>query len=160
MNKSVLLEYIKNTLLSVRNLALNAAIDAHNIATHEENVAENKYDTLGLEAAYLAHGQSQRVAECESAIVAYNQLTSTAFTPETPISLGALITLVDQDGVKTHVFLGPASGGVTFTFNKKDITLITSLAPLGRALLGCYAGDDIEVNIAGKINQFEIADIC
>ena len=32
--------------------------------THEENIAENKYDTLGLEAAYLAQGQAQRVNEC------------------------------------------------------------------------------------------------
>lgn len=30
---------------------------AHEAATHEENIAEHKYDTLGLEAAYLATGR-------------------------------------------------------------------------------------------------------
>jgi len=33
---------------------------AHETATHEENIAENKYVTLGLEAAYLATGQARR----------------------------------------------------------------------------------------------------
>ena len=28
-------------------------------ATNEENKAEDKYDTRGLEASYLAHGQSK-----------------------------------------------------------------------------------------------------
>ncbi len=37
-----------------------AAREAHETATHEENIAENKYDTLGLEAAYLATGQARR----------------------------------------------------------------------------------------------------
>ena len=43
-----------------------AAKRAHDTATSEENVAENKYDTLALEAAYLAQGQSQRVVQCQS----------------------------------------------------------------------------------------------
>ena len=40
--------------------AEQAAQAAHETATHEENIAENKYDTLGLEAAYLATGQVRR----------------------------------------------------------------------------------------------------
>jgi len=37
-------------------------------ATHESSKAENKYDTRGLEASYLARGQSKQAAEIESAI--------------------------------------------------------------------------------------------
>jgi len=33
---------------------------AHETATHEENIAENKHDTLGFEASYLATGQARR----------------------------------------------------------------------------------------------------
>lgn len=47
------LERLADDLLQVEQ----AARVAHETATHEENIAENKYDTLGLEAAYLATGQ-------------------------------------------------------------------------------------------------------
>ena len=39
--------------------AEQAAQTAHETATHEENIAENKYDTLGLEAAYLANADGK-----------------------------------------------------------------------------------------------------
>ena len=40
--------------------AEEAARAAHEAATQEEKIAENKYDTLGLEAAALATGQARR----------------------------------------------------------------------------------------------------
>ena len=43
------LERLAEDLLQVEQ----AVRAAHETATHEENIAENKYDTLGLEAAYL-----------------------------------------------------------------------------------------------------------
>ena len=42
------LERLAEDLLKVEE----AVRVAHEAATHEENIAENKYDTLGLEAAY------------------------------------------------------------------------------------------------------------
>ena len=50
------LERLAEDLLRVEQ----AVRAAHETAIHQENVAENKYDTLGLEAAYLATGQALR----------------------------------------------------------------------------------------------------
>ena len=50
------LERLAEDLLQVEQ----AVRAAHETATHEESIAENKYDTLGLEAAYLATGQARR----------------------------------------------------------------------------------------------------
>ncbi len=47
---------------------LHASHQAHQSATHCESKAENKYDTLGLEAAYLAHGLSVRAQQLQRAI--------------------------------------------------------------------------------------------
>jgi hypothetical protein len=47
--------------------AEQAVRTAHETATHEENIAENKYDTLGLEAASLATGQARRAEAMASA---------------------------------------------------------------------------------------------
>src|SRR4030095_10484665 len=44
-----------------------SARTAHAEATHEQSKAENKYDTRGLEASYLAHGQSRLAAATQQA---------------------------------------------------------------------------------------------
>lgn len=159
MNKATLLQFIRNDLQIQRTLALSAAADAHQIATHKENIAENKYDTLGLEAAYLAHGQSQRVLQIDRAIAAYNLLTPTDFNENTPIAFGALIQLTDKQTNTTNIFLGPSSGGATINYEGLSITLITPEAPLGKALHGCYVGERISLNIAGRENNYTITDL-
>ena len=59
---ALILEQLQSELAT----ALNASDQAHASATHSENVPENQYDTLALEAAYLAHGLSVRVTELRS----------------------------------------------------------------------------------------------
>ncbi len=46
MNKQVLLERIQAQLEQTLQIATEAAMRAYNTATDDENVAENKYDTL------------------------------------------------------------------------------------------------------------------
>lgn len=56
VDKKLLILQIIADLNAAIQTALAAADDARATATNKENVAENRYDTLGLEAAYLAHG--------------------------------------------------------------------------------------------------------
>ena len=60
MDKFLLLQQVLERLAEDLLQAEQASRAAHEAATHEENIAENKYDTLGLEAAYLATGQARR----------------------------------------------------------------------------------------------------
>ena len=48
-----------------------------------------EYDTRGLEAAYLARGQSRQVQETEAAMEAFEKLEARKFQPGEPIELGA-----------------------------------------------------------------------
>ncbi|MDY7065315.1 hypothetical protein PsexTeo8_17450 [Pseudomonas extremaustralis] len=57
MNKHAVLQLILEKLAADLDIAQRAAQTAYETATHEENIAENKYDTLGLEASYLAAGR-------------------------------------------------------------------------------------------------------
>lgn len=52
-------------------LSIKVARTAHAEATHEESRPEDKYDTRGLEAAYLASGQAKQAAEAKRAIAQY-----------------------------------------------------------------------------------------
>jgi hypothetical protein len=54
---------------------------AHETATHEENIAENKYDTLGLEAAYLATGQARRAEAIRQAMADWRQFRPRPYEP-------------------------------------------------------------------------------
>ncbi len=41
--------------------AEEAAMNAHHAAIDDQSVAETQYDTLAIEAGYLAEGQSRRI---------------------------------------------------------------------------------------------------
>lgn len=74
MNKQSVYQLILQQLQDDLQIILRAAQTAYETATHEENIAENKYDTLGLEAAYLAAGQSRRVEEIRQALSLWQSL--------------------------------------------------------------------------------------
>ena len=61
-------------------------------ATDEQSKAENKYDTRGLEASYLARGQSRQARETEAALEQFAALArqpAPARDPLPPSSLQA-----------------------------------------------------------------------
>ncbi|HLD65639.1 MAG TPA: transcription elongation factor GreAB, partial [Pseudomonas sp.] len=117
-------------------LAQRAAQTAYEAATAKENIAENKYDTLGLEASYLATGQARRVEEIRQALGAFQQLVPRPFDPRQGIQLGALILLADAEGSEQWLFLVPDGAGLKVRIADQGITLITPRAPLGQHLLG------------------------
>ncbi len=85
MNKAQLLKRIVASLTENLNILEKAARASHAEATHESSKAESKYDTRGLEAAYLAGGQARQVREILDAIQLYETLTARSFAPDDPI---------------------------------------------------------------------------
>lgn len=159
MNKSLLLNEIVTALEMAHQTAIAAAMQAYKTATGEANVAENKYDTLGLEASYLAQGQAQRVVECMLDVTAFQQLETTSHCPDEPISTGALICLVDRHGLERRLLLGPSAGGLNIVFDNKKIVVITPSSPLGKALFGQYVDDEVEITVAGEKQVYKIVSI-
>ncbi len=143
MDKERLHSAIIDALNAAKNLAVNAANQARETATDKESIAENKYDTFGLEASYLAHGQAKRVAEYEQAISCYNEM-GILNNPGSTIESGMLVLLEDESGSEQYLFLGPAAGGLKFRFDNIEITLITPASPLGQKLTGHCVADEIE----------------
>lgn len=164
MNKQRLLEQILVTLEVIRQQAINAAMQAYTTATADENVAENKYDTLGLEASYLAQGQAQRVAECEQDIAAYTLLLQAGISEILSVSIGALVHIINDQGVEQRLFIGPKSGGLTVNYADKnrmqEIQIITPASPIGAALLKREEGEEFELKIGGRVHHYEILAVC
>jgi len=143
MNKSELLQQIIARLAHDLELLLAAAKSAHAAATHEENIPDNKYATLALEASYLAQGQANRASEIRRAIEAYKQLASKP-SAEGTVRLGSLVELEDEEGATKVVFIGPLEGGLKITLAGREVLVITPASPLGRELLDKAVGEGVE----------------
>lgn len=156
VDKYSLHRIIENQLTSLLSTATQAAIQAYETATHEENKAENKYDTLGLEASYLAEGQAKRVAQLEIDLSAFSKLQTKSFTEDMEIGLGALVCLKAQAETNKYIFISPVSGGVSFNYQDIEVMLITETSPLGKALKHTYLGDEITIKQAHNKTQYEI----
>jgi len=159
MNKQEVLQLIVEKLTIDLDIAQRAAQTAYETATHEENIAENKYDTLGLEASYLAAGQAKRVEEIRQSLVLYQKLSLMPFNEDKGIQPGDLITLENPLGIEQHLFLGPDAAGLKIQYAELIVTVITSRAPLGQTLLGKLPGDELEISVNGSRQSFEVTQI-
>lgn len=156
VDKSVLQRQVLERLAEDLLQAEQAVRAAHEAATHEENVAENKYDTLGLEAAYLATGQARRVDTIRQAIASWRRFRPSPYDASKGIQLGALICLVDSDDKQQHLFLGPGGGSMQLEGGTQLVQVISSEAPLGRAVLGKCEGDTVSMHVSRIRQQFEV----
>ncbi len=155
MNKRELLGLIVARLQTELELLTTAALATHAEATDEENKAEDKYDTRGLEASYLAHGQSKAAEETALALTQFQALALRDFGPGEPISLGALVALEGS----ARYFMGPRAGGTEIELNGTTVLVITPQSPLGRQLLGRKQGDTVELDLGGKRSPARIATV-
>jgi transcription elongation GreA/GreB family factor len=147
------MHYLVSAIIEKLQLELSTAVaaskQAHDSATHSENVADNKYDTLAVEAAYLAHGQSMRIAELQQSIALYQHLHCPVFNAQSTIQLGALIFIEDEQGQQRRLFIGPSAGGLSVDSKHGSIQVITPTTPLAQILIGRSVGDEI----VWQINQ-------
>jgi len=159
MDKTNIIRLI--TVQLTRDLAVQfkAAITAHEASTDSENIPDNKYETLALEASYVAQGQANRAQEIKRALETYKQLTLQQFDDVSPIRLTALVSLAADDAASRTVFIGPLEGGmkVIDPLTGTEIVVITPASPLGRSLIGKTVGNTVITGIDGK--NFEIVAV-
>jgi transcription elongation GreA/GreB family factor len=155
MTKRAVIQKIIETLQSELETYTRAAKASHAEATAEENRAENKYDTRGLEASYLAAGQANKIVELEESIAAFGELQNRRFGLDEGIEVGALIE-ISQDGEHAHYFIGPSTGGTEVEVQDTEVLVITPQSPLGSQLQGAAQGKKMKINLAGRKQAVEI----
>ena len=158
MNKAGLLRQIVGRLSENLGVLEKAARASHAEATHESSKAENKYDTRGLEAAYLAGGQARQAKEILDSIETYESLALKDFAVGDSIDLTALVEL-DSGGVRSWYFIGPKSGGLEIEFRRKEITVITPQSPLGQNLMQKTAGQRWTTKLGGATVNYQIVSV-
>ena len=158
MNKALLIQQIVASLRESLGVLEKAARASHAEATHESSKAESKYDTRGLEAAYLAGGQARQAKEILDSIKLYDTLTTRDFSGDEPIDLTALVEL-DAGGARSLYFIGPKNGGLEIELQRKEITVITPQSPLGQNLMGKKAGQRWTAKLGGSVVKYHIVSV-
>src|SRR5258706_14024352 len=158
MNKRALIKKIVTRLTEELQVYFRAAQFSRAEATHESSKAESKYDTRGLEASYLARGQSRQAAEIEAAIAEFEKLPVKKFGADDAIQLGALVEL-ENGGEHFFYFIGPRAGGTEVVHDKKEILVITPQSPLGEQLLGKKSGDRPQLTHGGTKQAAKIISV-
>ncbi len=153
--KQELVRIISAQLASELEVITQSAKAAHEAATHEESIAEDSHDTRGLEASYLAGAQTARAEALKKTISTYQFMNMRDLQADDAIDLGALVEL-KSNGRKFYYFLVGQGGGLVVTFEGKTIQIVTSLAPLGEALLGKKVGDLVEVEVQGVQREYTV----
>lgn len=149
MTKRTILKAIVAALQAELDTFTRAANAARAEATDPQSRAENKYDTRGLEASYLAAGQARQVAELETAIAAFAALPPRKFKAGEGVELGAFVEL-ERGRERVCYFLGPCAGGTEVSVAKRLVWVITPQSPLGGQLLGRKTGEQFDVSVGGQ----------
>jgi hypothetical protein len=158
MNKAELVQAIIAQLREKVGRSVGAAKAAHAEATHEESRAEDKYDTRGLEAAYLAAGQARQLEDMANAVREFSRMTVCKFGPTDPIDVSALVEL--QAGKeKALYFVGPAGGGTEVVHARKTVLVITPQSPIGQHLVGKKKGDAWKMKIGHFVDDYKVLSV-
>ncbi|AWB67278.1 transcription elongation factor GreAB [Saccharobesus litoralis] len=157
MNKQAIIKQLNLLLNQELEAAQLAADNAHKAAIDDESVAETQYDTLAIEAAYLAEGQSRRVDELKANLQSLQTLSISDFDDDTAIGLSALFKL---EGQESWYYLLPVGGGNKLSYQQQSILVVTPHSPIGQAVMGQYVYDEVSILVAGKSQTLEIAQVC
>lgn len=125
-------------------LYLRAARTAAAEATDEQSKAENKYDTRGLEASYLARGQSRQAAEVERALALFCSWRASVPTAGTTVGEGSMVCM-GEGRAKSWYLVAPCAGGTEVDCGGVEVTVVTPSSPIGRAMQGRKAGERIRL---------------
>jgi transcription elongation GreA/GreB family factor len=73
-----------------------------------------------------------------------------------PTSSRWWVCLVDSDDKQQQLFLGPDGGSMKLVSGAQLVQVISSEAPLGRAILGKCEGDEVSIQVAPVRQLFEV----
>jgi transcription elongation GreA/GreB family factor len=158
MTKVDLVNALLSALRAERDTVDRLARETAEAANHPEARPENDKDTRKLELSYLAQGQAARARELEATIAMLLSQPPRTFGSDEAIALGALVTLESADK-RERVLLCSGGGGSSVADEHGSVRIVTPEAPLGRALLGKAAGDEIELNVGGRKRELLIVSV-
>jgi transcription elongation GreA/GreB family factor len=151
LQKDRVFEALRATLRDELEAVGRGAAMARDEATSAESRPENQYDTRALEASYLAAGQGERLAAAR-ALSGWAEVATAR--PTSRIEAGALARLDGPAGGQWVLFA--PRGGLELAVDREKVTLISVSSPLGTALAGLGADDEVEVDSPTGVRRWSV----
>ncbi|MGA2333351.1 MAG: transcription elongation factor GreA [Syntrophales bacterium] len=144
-------EKLKKELEYIRTVSLPENIRDIEVARAHGDITENAEFAAAKERQSFLQG---RIAELENNLATSYVVSLDGLTTD-KIVFGSIVTLEDTNtGSRiTYQLVGPFESDL-----KENKISVTS--PIGKALIGKTAGDEVSVKTPGGTREFEIADIC
>ena len=152
-DKIEIFKLVINDLEKNLKVLVESAFEAKEASTNEESKAENKYDTRGLEASYLASGQAKRAQELQEKIYLLKKVEVKDFSEEDSIGISSLIKILIDDS-EQYFFIIPA-GGIEVKYKNQSIKTINIESPLGSQIFGQKLGHDFQLNN----KEYEVVEV-
>lgn len=147
---------LEQELKHLKTVERTAIIEAIAEARGHGDLSENAEYSAAKEKQSFIEG---RIAELESKVARIDVIDPTKLKPTGKTQFGATLTVIDVETDKTHIYclVGPDEADI-------DQGLISVTSPLGRALMGKEAGDEVNFVAPGgkrtyEIVKFEFKDI-
>lgn len=157
--KRFILDCLINKIQEQIENAERGRLDALEESKVHKGAMESRYDTFKEEAQYLASGYTVRLVELSKMLWALKSIRN---SPPTIVK-GSSYAIVEvenfEDGSRLKYFLLPAGGGNIYEIEGNRIIVINVGSPIGRALIGTVAGDEVEIVIQGTTKRFRIISI-
>ncbi|MFA7693813.1 MAG: GreA/GreB family elongation factor [Candidatus Hydrogenedentes bacterium] len=163
MNKRIYAEKLVEHHHSMLERAKVAKEGAQEDANQHMGRIESRYDTFREEAQYLAGGHEARCLELETIIFGLKQFLNGCKGLDQELDCGApgaLVTLVNGDDIPASYLLTPHGGGISLELEELTIQVISTKSPLGSAILGKKAGEEIVLSAPGGQRTVRIISVC
>lgn len=106
---------------------------------------QSRYDTMGIESAWVADGLARALREKESNLKCLEAFEGTESADYA--RTGSIVKILSSDSPDhEYFFILPVMSGCELCENGTTITTLSPETPLGRALIGKETGEQIEVN--------------
>jgi len=107
---------------------------------------QSRFDTKGVEAAWVADGLARALKEKDRQIAELER-----FRPDNgngKVAIGSVVELLHAEGGGREIyFIVPAGGGREIESCRLVIKTVTSTAPLGNAMIGKKDGEEVVIPI-------------
>jgi len=158
VDKRFLIEQLAAKLRDSWAVARQAERDASDEAGDGATAAEKRENARVVqEYSSLARGQAQRAEKLLAELNALFAFRPERLPPRGPIVLDAIVE-VEDDATGRTFFLAPAGGGLELSGPRGDgfLSVVTPASPVGRAGLGRWVGDIVEITGQGEPREWTI----
>lgn len=146
MNKKALLDQLIDILKKNIEIQRKSFESARQTSLEAPGRMQSRYDTMGIESAWVADGLAKSLIEKEKSVT---QLESFKFGDTVNrVCLGSVVGISSGESLsKEYFFILPTASGYQLCENVITITTLTPTTPVGKALIGKQIGEDIEIQI-------------